>query len=155
MKIVKKILVLLLIVLVIMQFIRPEKNTSDTVPATDFITMTNPSEEIKGILKTACYDCHSNNTVYPWYNNIAPVSYWLADHVKDGKKHLNFSDWGNYDQKRKAHKLEELVEEVKEHKMPLNSYLWMHKDAKLDDAQIEALTSWAQDLRFVYQLKAK
>ncbi|MCG8524267.1 MAG: heme-binding domain-containing protein, partial [Pseudomonadales bacterium] len=104
----------------------------------------------KQILKTACYDCHSANTEYPWYNTIAPVSYWLADHIEDGKKHLDFSDWQNYDEKKKDHKLEELIEEVKGGSMPLNEYTWTHADAKLSEEQISALVSWAEKTRATY-----
>ncbi|WP_340074462.1 heme-binding domain-containing protein [Leptobacterium sp. I13] len=152
MQVIKKVLIGLLIVFIGMQFIRPEKNISDVMPATDIIISTKPPANIQSILRTSCYDCHSNHTNYPWYNNIAPVSYWLADHVKDGKKHLNFSEWGTYSPKRKAHKMEELIEEVKVHEMPLSSYLWMHQESKLTDVQIKALTDWAANLRFIYQI---
>ncbi|NYJ27162.1 heme-binding domain-containing protein [Allomuricauda sp. ARW1Y1] len=150
MKIAKKIALALLVVLVGMQFYRPEKNVAAGDYVAAFETETNPSPEVKAILNTACYDCHSDNTEYPWYNNIAPVSYWLADHIEDGKKHLNFSDWQNYDTKKKDHKLEELIEEVKEGEMPLKEYTWTHGDAKLTQEQINALVSWAKDARANY-----
>ena len=150
MKIVKKIAIVLLVVLVGMQFYRPEKNISEGDYVTAFETETQPPAEVKKILKTACYDCHSANTVYPWYNNIAPVSYWLADHIEEGKEHLNFSDWENYDAKKKDHKLEELIEEVKEGKMPLNEYTWTHAAADLSEEQIIALLSWAETARANY-----
>ena len=88
MKILKKIALLLLVILVGMQFYRPDKNQTQGDHTAEFITETNPPEDVKTILQQTCYDCHSNNTEYPWYNNIAPISYWLSDHVKDGKKHL-------------------------------------------------------------------
>lgn len=150
MKIVKKIAVVLLVVLVGMQFYRPEKNQAVGDYVAAFESETQPPVEVKNILKTACYDCHSANTEYPWYNNIAPVSYWLADHVNEGKEHLNFSDWENYTVKKKDHKLEELIEEVKEGKMPLNEYTWTHADAKLTQEQIAALVSWADEARKKY-----
>ncbi len=150
MKIVKKIAIALLVVLIGMQFYRPEKNVSEGDYVATFETETQPSTEVKEILKTTCYDCHSANTEYPWYNNIAPVSYWLAEHIEDGKKHLNFSDWENYDAKKKDHKLEELIEEVKEGKMPLNEYTWTHADAKLSDEQISVLLAWADEARANY-----
>ncbi|MBW8199310.1 heme-binding domain-containing protein [Flagellimonas abyssi] len=150
MKIVKKIAIVLLIVLIGMQFYRPEKNKAKGDYVAVFETETQPSAEVKQILKTACYDCHSANTEYPWYNNIAPVSYWLADHVEDGKRHLNFSDWANYDSKKKDHKLEEVIEEVKEGKMPLNEYTWTHADANLSEDQISALLAWANKARANY-----
>ena len=150
MKIAKKIALALLVVLVGMQFYRPEKNVAVGDYVAAFETETNPSPEVKAILNTACYDCHSDNTEYPWYNNIAPVSYWLADHIEDGKKHLNFSDWQNYDTKKKDHKLEELIEEVKEGEMPLKEYTWTHGDAKLTQEQISALVAWADGVRANY-----
>ena len=150
MKIVKKIAIVLLIVLIGMQFYRPEKNKAEGDYVAAFETDTQPSPEVKIILEAACYDCHSANTEYPWYNNIAPVSYWLADHVEDGKRHLNFSDWENYDAKKKDHKLEEIIEEVKEGEMPLNEYTWTHADAKLSDEQMRLLLSWAEATRANY-----
>lgn len=150
MKIVKKIAIALLIILIAMQFYRPDKNTAQGDYVAAFEAETQPPTEVKQILKTACYDCHSTNTEYPWYNNIAPVSYWLADHIEDGKRHLNFSDWENYDNKKKDHKLEEVIEEVNEGKMPLNEYTWTHADADLSDEQINVLVSWAEEARKKY-----
>ncbi|WP_340063910.1 heme-binding domain-containing protein [Ascidiimonas aurantiaca] len=152
MKILKKILVALLLVLIVMQFFRPKKNQSDVVPATDFLAVTNPTPEVQSLVKNACYDCHSNHTRYPWYSEVAPFSYIIAEHIKDGKKHLNFSEWDNYSTKKKAHKLEEFVEEVEEAHMPLDSYTWLHKDAKLSQEQITKLTNWVKDVHFIYQL---
>jgi mono/diheme cytochrome c family protein len=150
MKIVKKIAIALLVIFVGMQFFRPEKNQAEGDYVAAFIAETQPSPEVKGILKTACFDCHSANTEYPWYNNVAPVSYWLAEHIKDGKKHLDFSDWANYTDKKKDHKLEEVVEEVKKGEMPLNEYTWTHADARLTQEQITALVSWAEEARKKY-----
>ncbi|MBO0329563.1 heme-binding domain-containing protein [[Muricauda] lutisoli] len=150
MKIVKKTAIVLLIVLIGMQFYRPEKNRAEADYVAAFEAETQPSAEVKQILKTACYDCHSANTEYPWYNNIAPVSYWLADHIEEGKEHLNFSDWESYDTKKKDHKLEEVIEEVKEGEMPLNEYTWTHADANLSEEQISALVAWADQARANY-----
>lgn len=151
MKILKKILLVLLVVLVVMQFFGTEKNMAGEVPATDIILTEQPSDDVAQILKSACYDCHSNTTAYPWYAKVAPVSFWIGDHIEDGKKHLNFSEWANYTEKRKAHKMEEFVEEVREHKMPMESYVWMHKEAKLNEGQIVAITNWAQQVRTKYE----
>ena len=150
MKIVKKIAIVLLVILVGMQFYRPKKNQAAGDFVAAFESETQPPSEVKVILKTACYDCHSANTNYPWYNNIAPVSYWLADHVNEGKEHLNFSDWENYTAKKKDHKLEEVIEEVKKGEMPLKEYTWTHADAKLTQEQITALVSWAEEARKKY-----
>lgn len=150
MKIVKKIAIALLVVLVGMQFFRPEKNQVEGDYVAAFVAETQPSPEVQGILKSACYDCHSANTNYPWYSNVAPISYWLADHIEEGKEHLDFSDWANYTAKKKDHKLEELVEEVKEGEMPLNEYTWTHADARLTQEQITALLTWAEETRKKY-----
>ena len=152
MKILKIIGWIALIALVVIQFIRPETNSSDNPNfVLAFEKETQPSDEVKMLLKSSCYDCHSNDTEYPWYSNIAPVSYWLAEHIEHGKEELNFSDWENYSAKKKDHKLEELVEEVEEGEMPLNSYTWAHKEAQLTPEQREALIAWAKKARASYQ----
>ena len=152
MKIVKKIALVLLVILIAMQFYRPEKNIAEKGHDMVFIAETKPQPELGTLLKQACYDCHSNNTVYPWYNNIAPVSYWLADHVNDGKKHLNFSDWESYSIKKKDHKLEEVVEMVEDLEMPLNEYTWTHEEARLTEEQREAIIAWAKKTRELYEV---
>lgn len=135
----KKILLILLIAFVGIQFIRIDKSTPEVNAADDFIAMTKPSEEVEQILRAACYDCHSYETKYPFYAEIAPISWWLGDHIEDGRKHLNFSIWGTYEAKRADHKLEECIEEVEKGKMPLSSYTITHGDAKLSDDQKELL----------------
>ncbi len=153
MKKVKKIGLLLLVILLVAQFFGPEKNTGDLASIDAFLVETNPPENVKLILKQACYDCHSDVTQYPWYNNITPVNYWLAGHIKDGKKHFNVSNWVGNSVKRKDHKMEELIEEVEEKKMPLDSYTWTHGDAKLTDDQIKLVVDWAKQVRIKYALE--
>jgi len=155
MKIVKKIGLALLVVLVIAQFFGPEKNLGDIASVAAFEAETNPPEDVKLILENTCYDCHSDVTRYPWYDKITPVNYWLAGHIKDGKKHFNVSNWEGNSIKRKDHKFEELIEEVEEGEMPLNSYTWTHGDAKLTNAQIEAVVNWAKNVRLKYGLEPK
>ena len=151
MKILKRVLVFLLLVLLIMQFFAPEKNEGDVATLVSFVEETNPPEMVHEILKNTCFDCHSNVTEYPWYNAITPVNFWLNEHIKDGKKHLNFSEWGNYSLKRKEHKMEELHEEVANKEMPLDSYTWSHEDANLTPAQIDALVLWAKGVQQNYK----
>jgi len=153
MKIIKKILLFLLVVFVIAQFFGPEKNEGDLASIETFYAETNPTEDVKLILKESCNDCHSDVTRYPWYNNITPVNYWMAEHVNDGKKHFNISKWNDYSTKKKDHKLEELAEMVDKKEMPLPSYTWTHTEAKLTDAQIKNLLEWANKLRFRYSLE--
>ncbi|WP_426429911.1 heme-binding domain-containing protein [Winogradskyella sp. HB-48] len=146
----KKVGLVLLVAFVIAQFFGPEKNDGDIASVEAFIADTNPPEDVQLIMKSACFDCHSDHTRYPWYNNITPVNYWLADHVKDGKKHFNVSKWSDYSDKKKDHKLEELAEEVEEGHMPLPSYTWTHSDAKLSKEQIEAVEAWVKTARIKY-----
>ena len=155
MRILKKILLLLLVIFVIAQFFRPEKNNGDTASLNNFIIDTNPSDEVLSVLKETCFDCHSDFTRYPWYNNITPVNYWMADHVNHGKGKLNFSKWQGYSVNKKDHKLEEVVELVKIKEMPLPSYTWTHSEAKLSDDQIQKIVDWAEKVRLQYNLMPK
>ena len=152
MKIVKKIAVILLLVLLAMQFYRPVKNLSQGNHTVTFITETNPSVRVREILENACYDCHSNNTRYPWYNTIAPVSFWLSNHIDDAKEELNFSIWGDYSTQKKSHKLEEVIELIENDEMPLKPYTWMHSEAKLTTEEKQAVIAWAKRSRTLYQL---
>lgn len=148
-KILKYLLLLALLALVVIQFIRPEKNQEGYETVATFEAETKPTTEVAAILKSHCYDCHSNHTIYPWYAEIAPASFWLADHIEDGKKHFNVSDWGSYSVKKKDHKLEELFEEVEEGEMPLDSYTWIHGD--ITKEQQKLLLQWAQLARLQYK----
>ena len=143
----KKIFLVILALLVIIQFIRPARNVSSSTSANDITKHFTVPDDVNLILKRACNDCHSNNTIYPWYTNIQPVGWWMANHVKEGKGHLNFSEFGSYTPKKQHHKLEEVVEMVKESEMPLDSYTWMHKDAKLTEQERVLIVNWAEILR--------
>jgi hypothetical protein len=151
MKIVKKILISVSFVLVFAQFFGPKKNDGDMATVDAFLTETKPREEVKKILETTCFDCHSAKTTYPWYNAITPVNYYLQEHIKDGQKHLNFSEWNAYSLKKKAHKMDELYEEVEEGEMPLNSYTWLHADANLTTKQIAAVVTWGKKVQADYK----
>lgn len=120
---------------ILIQFFRIDKTTKPVNLETDFISLSQTNEEVAEILKSSCYDCHSSQPTYPWYTNIAPVSWWIKHHINEGSHHLNFSDWGTYTLKRKDHKLEEMVEMIEEGEMPMTSYTIMHKEAKLTDEQ--------------------
>ena len=144
---IKKIIIGLLVLFVAAQFIRPEKNLSATASPTDIETKHPVPAEVKALMKRACYDCHSNNTHYPWYSEIQPVAWWLASHVNDGKEHLNFSEFASYSVKRTVSKLEQISETVSQQAMPLPSYTWAHPEARLTPAEITLLTDWADTLR--------
>lgn len=144
-KIIKRILLILLVALIAIQFVRPAKNVS-TDQSRNIKTLYAVPENVHTILTKACNDCHTNNTIYPWYAAVQPVLWWLDDHVKEGKSHLNFDEYTSYNLRRQYHKMEEVIEQVKEKEMPLNSYTWVHRDAKLTDDERVTLTSWAQSV---------
>ncbi|HEX7415040.1 MAG TPA: heme-binding domain-containing protein [Bacteroidia bacterium] len=141
----KKVLILTVLILVLIQFIRPEKNTGTADGPNDITHTVAVAPEIKNILEKSCNDCHSNHTEYPWYYNIQPVAWWLANHVNDGKHHLNFSEFNTYKTKRKLKKLKELKDEIEEGGMPMDSYLWIHCNAKLSEAEKNNLIKWVNE----------
>ncbi|WP_299229439.1 heme-binding domain-containing protein [uncultured Psychroserpens sp.] len=150
MKLIKKILLALLVVFIIAQFFGPEKNEGDLTSIEPFLVETNPSPQVKGILKETCFDCHSSVTRYPWYSSITPVNYWLDGHIDHGKGHFDVSKWDSYTVKKKDHKLEELIEMVQAKEMPLRSYTWTHSEANLTQEQIKAVIDWAKNVRSNY-----
>lgn len=143
----KTILKIVIATLVIIQFFRIDKTTTPVDVTKDFISITKPPTKVAEIIKTSCYDCHSNQTNYPWYTNVAPLSWWIGHHIEEGKEHLNFSNWAAYSAKKADHKLEEFYEEVEKGKMPLASYTKLHAAAKLSSADKELLISWVKSLR--------
>lgn len=149
----KNIGFIILLVFIAAQFFSPKKNKGDIAELKTFYAETNPPKKVKIILENSCFDCHSNNTTYPWYNNITPVNYWLNHHVKDGKKHLDFTKWNNYSLKEKAHKMEELYEEIEHGEMPLKPYTWTHADAKLSTEQIQLVVSWGKSVEEFYEAR--
>ncbi len=140
-----KILIAFVFILVLIQFIRPEMNEGIADAPKDITHSVPVPLEIKNILEKSCYDCHSNHTEYPWYFNFQPIAGWLAHHVEEGKNELNFSEFDTYKLKRKIHKLKEVIEQVKEGEMPMNSYLIVHKDATLSEDQKNELVKWAEE----------
>ena len=143
----KNIAIFLVFLLLAIQSIRIDKTIEAVNPSTDFIELTSANSEVANTLKIACYDCHSNQPTYPWYTNIAPVSWWIKHHTNEGSHHLNFSIWGTYKEKRKNHKLDECVEMVEEGEMPISSYTLMHGEAKLTDSQKLQLVEFFKALK--------
>lgn len=142
----KKILLGIIVVFILMQFARPKKNDSRN-GVNDITTVMEVPENVQIILKTSCADCHSNFTKYPWYNEIAPVSWFVASHVNDGKEHLNFSEWTVYNKNQKEHIINDLKEVLENKSMPLSSYLKMHEEAEMTLEQYQILLDWAQTLK--------
>ena len=146
MKIFKKVLIGLLIVFIVMQAFRPAKNTSNDTTKDISKSYTVP-DAVKTILAKACNDCHSNNTRYPWSSEVQPFAWWHGDHIKEGKKEINFNEFDGYRIARQYKKMEECIKEVKEGEMPLPSYTWIHKDAILTDTEKQTLFNWCETVR--------
>lgn len=145
-RILKITLLVLLVVFLLIQFYpRARKNNnpsmSNDISAVHFIPA-----NVKSLLKSSCYDCHSNYTNYPWYYNLQPVAWWLDDHIKEAKKELNFSEFAQYNIARQYRKLEEINELVTENEMPLKAYTIIHTDTKLNEAKKLLITGWATNL---------
>jgi hypothetical protein len=138
----KKIGIAVLALIIIIQFFRIDQVNPEVVVENDFIVITKPDAKTVELLKSSCYDCHSNTTEYPWYANVAPVSWWIKDHINEAKSHLNFSEWTSYSEKKQLHKLHECYEEVEHGEMPLDSYTWTHSEAKLSHEDREHLEHW-------------
>jgi hypothetical protein len=152
-KIIKKVFLLLIVILLLCQFIPKKNNNTGVADGPASITSVHAvPEQVVNILKTSCYDCHSNHTEYPWYSNIQPLSWWLNDHVQEGKRELNFSDFGNYSVRRQYHKLEEINEQIEDQEMPLSSYTIIHQNAKISNEQAEIMKKWVISLRDSFKL---
>ena len=144
MKLARKILIVIVIALVAIQFVRPDRNIASQVSSSDISGVVSMPDPVKALLENACYDCHSNNTRYPWYANIQPTGWWLAGHIKEAKGDLNFSEFGGYEQRKQLSKLEGIAAVVEEDIMPLRSYKLMHKDARLSTNEKNLLIDWAR-----------
>ncbi len=143
----KKILIVLLVAFIFIQFFPIDKTNPATNKEMDFLKIKNTPEPISQIIRNSCYDCHSNETVYPFYDNIQPFGWYLKNHIDEGRKELNFSTFATYEPKRQAHKLEEAAEYVEQKKMPLESYTLGHPDAKLSDGQIKQLVDYLRKVQ--------
>ncbi len=147
MKIVKIIAIVLLVVFVGIQFIPSSRNQSDSVPETDFMLVNDVPENIQNKLQVSCYDCHSNNTQYPWYNKVQPVAWFLEDHIKEGKAELNFNEWNSLSTRRKTSKLRSIIKQIENGEMPLDSYTFIHRDARFSEAEAEEIINWVTQLK--------
>ena len=146
MKNLKTLVIFLLVVLVGIQFVPTERNQTTTVFETDFLLVNNTPDNIGVLLQTSCYDCHSNNTEYPWYNKIQPVTWFIEDHIKEGKKELNFSEWDAYTDRRKISKLKSIISQFEDDEMPLPSYTLIHRDAILSPLEKTLVIDYLKQL---------
>ena len=137
---------LIIAILIILQFFQPEKNQGSVTQESDLIVVASVPDTLSKILITSCYDCHSNRTEYPWYNRISPVSWYLYKHVSEGKEGLNLSEYGNLSKAEKIGALSDLYDALEAGTMPLQSYLLIHRDARMSQEEIDALLDWADQM---------
>ena len=140
---IKRILLALLVLFVLAQFVRPSTTNPPVDPAKELRAPAN----VQQIIDRSCVDCHTNRTTYPWYNQITPVNWYLADHIKEGRRELNFSEYAGYKPRRKNKKMEEICEQVQEGEMPLPEYTWLHPGTKLSEADKQTLCAWTKSER--------
>lgn len=143
----KKIIILIVLVLIGIQFITIDKTNPPIDSKKDFLTLTDPPQNMAAIIEAACYDCHSHETIYPWYSDVAPFSWLIKEHVNNGRRHLNFSVWSDYKEKKKDHKIEECIDMIKSDEMPMKGYVFFHEEAEISQDQKMALLNWFGELR--------
>ncbi len=146
MKHVKKIAIALLVVFVGIQFIPTTLNQNNNVSVSDFLVVYNVPEEIENKIRVSCYDCHSDNTKYPWYSKIQPGALIMENHIKKGKEELNFSSFGDYSGRRKKSKLKSIISQIRDDEMPISSYTLLHRDAKLSENNKRLIIDWVNNL---------
>ena len=143
-KTLKIIAIIIVSAFVVIQFFRPDFTNPPVNQAETLQADTQVPENVQTLLKRSCNDCHSNESVHPWYARIQPSAWFLADHIAEGRRKLNFSVWNTYETRRKNRKLEEICEQVQTKAMPLPSYLWIHRSAKMSDDDIKTLCDWTE-----------
>ena len=147
MKIFKFIAWIALIAFVVIQFFPADTNESYTTPKTDFMMVNKVPVKIEKQLMVSCYDCHSNNTAYPWYNRVQPAAWYLEDHVKEGKAELNFNEWDTYSDRRKNSKLRSMIKQIENGEMPMESYALIHNDASFSTEEKQDIITWITKLK--------
>ena len=147
MKNVKIIIIILLVAIVVIQFIPVDRNQSDNVPKTDFMLVNDVPSDIKNKLQVSCYDCHSNNTQYPWYSKVQPVAWFLEGHIKEGKAELNFNEWDSLSNRRKKSKLSSIIKQIESGEMPLTSYTLIHKEAIFSEEETQKVVKYMENLK--------
>jgi hypothetical protein len=147
MKIIKILVALLMGALVAIQFVGIDKTAPDFNQENDLLTRKTPPAEMAQMLRNACYDCHSNETQWPWYSHFAPVNWMLEKHVIEGREKLNFSYWGEMEFEDRLFAVEEMIEEIEIGEMPMPGYVAMHKSAQLTDAQKQQFIDWLRSLQ--------
>jgi hypothetical protein len=136
--------IIILALLIVIQFFQPDRNITKAASNDDIFFQVQSDQLVRKNLVNACYDCHSNNTRYPFYANFAPVSWMMNKHIIEGKEQLNFSEWGKYDKKQQLKLMTEICEVVTSGEMPLKSYTFMHSSAILNDKEVESICAWTE-----------
>jgi hypothetical protein len=144
-KLLRWIVLVLAGLFVVMQLIRPARTNPPVDESRTIQAHTQLTPEAAAILSRSCNDCHSNQTRWPWYTNVAPISWFVINHVNDGRRQMNFSDWAQYDRSEQENYLKKICREVKSGDMPIHSYLWLHGDAKLSNEDVKVLCDWANN----------
>ena len=147
MKVLKIIALVVLLGFVGIQFVPTEPNLSDVVPDTDFMSVNQVAKDIEHDLRVSCYDCHSNNTQYPWYSKVQPIAWFLEGHIKEGKAELNFNEWDSLSSRRKASKLRSIVKQIENGEMPLASYTLIHKEATFSEKEAQRVVKYMENLK--------
>lgn len=139
----KKIsIIAILVVFILIQFFRIDKTNPEVNPEKDYLSISQAPADVSEILKSSCYDCHSNETIYPWYSNLAPISWMLKSHIVEARDNMNFSLWADLSEASKIGVQENCLYEIEDNEMPLKSYTLIHRKAKLSDAEKEILINW-------------
>lgn len=149
----KKILLVSGIVFIAIQFMRPVKNDSNHIQDSDISKIVFIPDSVMYVLKNTCFDCHSNNTIFPWYSNVQPVGWLMARHIRKGREELNFSEFGSYSTRRQLSKLNGITNSINDDIMPLSSYKLMHKNSILSTYEKEMLIKWVQQARDTLSVK--
>ncbi len=135
---------IVLFIFMIIQFFGPERTNPPVDKSRTVMALTHMPDHVAKIINRSCRDCHTYQTKWPWYSYIAPVSWLVIDDVNEGRRHINFSDWARYSPKKVAKALDEICEEVEDGTMPLKSYLWIHRDARLTEEEVQAICNWTK-----------
>jgi hypothetical protein len=138
----RSVAVAIAVVAIGMQLVRPARTNPVAAPSDAIASHVPVPPDVARVLQRSCGDCHSNGTAWPWYTEVAPVSWFVTNHVTDGRRHLNYQEWGRYDSEKQQRLLKKTCEEVRSGGMPVGSYLWIHRDARLTEADVNAICAW-------------
>jgi hypothetical protein len=141
----KRIIVGLALVFAGMQLVRPDRTNPPASAGLSVQATATVPPEVDAVLRRSCFDCHSSETRWPWYSGVVPMAWGVANHVKEGRAEFSFSDWGAYPPRKRVALLEKMCDEVREGRMPLREYLWLHRGARLSEADRKSVCDWSMD----------